>query len=138
MLTIFSTTTNARTVSLSNGPETVDVQIPRPPLLFGSILDRALPLGAEDTPQHSYRLQLRTVLWAAEGLRPAKPLPPTPAIDAGADAWQSYAEQLAELFRTAGLLPSHIRELANAALDLAMGDTDKSNMTQALAAAGNG
>ena len=138
MLTLFSDTTNTRQVSLTNGAETVTLTIERPPLLFGSILDRALPLGDEGTPQHDYRLQLRTVLWAAEGLRPTKPLPPAPAIDAGADAWQDYAENVAELFQVAGLRTSHVRELASAALDLTIGNPETPNLKRALDAAGNG
>lgn len=138
MLTLFTKTTNTTTVTLTSGEETATLTVERPPLLFSSVLDRAIPLGEEGTPSHNYRLNLRSVLWAAEGIRASQGLPPHPAIDAGEDVWQKYAEDIAEMFRSAGLLTVHIRELASAALDLNIGNVKKTNLTEALATAGNG
>lgn len=137
MNALFTTPTTAE-VTLSSGAESVTLTVERPPLLFSSILDRALPLGEEGSAQYTYRLNLRSVLWAAEGIRSSQGLDPLPAIDAGEDVWVAYAEGLAETFRRAGLLTRHIRDLSSAALDLNIGNPAKTNLTEAMAAAGNG
>lgn len=137
MTPLFKQTARTAQVTLSSGAERVTLTVERPPLLFSSILDRALPLGDEGDPETAYRLSLRSVLWAAEGLRSSLELPPRPSVGAGEAAWQDHAEDLAEQFKAAGLLGSHIRELASAALDLNIGDPKKTNLTEALAEAGN-
>lgn len=134
---IFNGASKTAHVTLTSGGESVDITITRPPLLFGSVLDRVLPLADEDDPATVYRMSLRSVLWAAEGLRSTQDIPPAPALDAGEDAWTRYAEDVAEVFNQAGLLTSHIRDIASAAIDLNIGNAKKTNLTEALAAAGN-
>ena len=136
MNTLFSTPISKQ-VTLSSGTESVTLTVDRPPLLFATILDRALPVGEDGSAIYRHRLELHSVLWAAEGIRSSQQLPPLPAIDAGEEKWQTYAEDMAETFRKAGLLAKHIRELSSAALDLNIGNPAKSNLEEALAVAGN-
>jgi len=133
------TSSPSRTVSLSNGAESVEFTVKRPPLLFHDILNRAFPIHDDDNDgEKGYRLSLRVVLIAAEGIRATEGLPPRPEVSAGEAAWQAHAEEIAQIFSDAGLLDTHLNQLAAAVRDLQNGKVDgKAPLAGELDRAGN-
>ena len=129
----------SKQVTLDNGQHTVTLTVQRPPLLFNDMLNRAFPsLEQGADADQTYRLLLRVVLIAAEGIRHTEDLPERPGAHDGESAWQDHAEMLAQTFSEAGFTDHHINVLAHTAQDLVLEKVEgRTGLAQELADAGN-
>ena len=133
----FTKKTTTREVTLSDGDEQIKLTVTRPALLFIDGLNRAFPLDESGTAAANYRNAMRSVIIAAEGIRPTEDLPDRPGFAALEPEWQKYAESLYELFNDAGFSKAHVSELFIACLEL-VSETHTQASKEQMAESGNG
>ena len=127
------TTKAHRTVTFTQGDESITYTVHALPLLFMPMVREMIPAPEEMSREAKLRvLDRRALAMVAEALRPTEEgLPAHPSPSASPEEWEAYTEALGATFTGAGLTSSMVN-----AIGLAVDELERDTLQQ-LETAGN-